>query len=177
MATPDETGEVVPPRLHHSASGRQFRLVVDNGRVVIAEGGGDGWFVYLEDDPGNMSSGSLDGLVVAELLGYRYGDDYPARFDEWANQVMAAAPRRTSRSRRPRRGAPGSPSTTSAVGSRRVRRRRVRLAADRGEPVCAATSPRSRRTATSSSTVTCRCRTTFNVYDPRFDDAAAAAES
>jgi hypothetical protein len=89
----DRLGEVVPPRLHHTTSGRQFRLVLDNGRVVVAEGGGESWFVYVEDDPDNMSGGSLDGLVVAELLGYALNDEYPERFDEWADQVLAAAPR------------------------------------------------------------------------------------
>jgi hypothetical protein len=88
-------GEVVPPRRHHAASGRQFRLVSDSGRVVVAEGGGESWFVYTEDDPDNMSGGTLDGLVVAELLGYDDGEDYPAYFDEWADQVRAAARRRS----------------------------------------------------------------------------------
>jgi hypothetical protein len=87
-----DLGEVIPPRLHHLTSGRQFRLVVDERRVVVAEGGGDSWFVYIEDDPSCVSGGSFDGLVVAELLGYPEGD-YPARFDEWADQVLAVAPR------------------------------------------------------------------------------------
>jgi hypothetical protein len=91
MRNDEGSREVLPPELRHVATGRQFRLVID-GRVVVAEGGGDSWCVYTEDDPDNMSGGSLDGLVVAELLGSAY-DEYPALFDEWVARVLAAAPR------------------------------------------------------------------------------------
>src|SRR3954447_24877816 len=82
--------EVVPPKLHHIPVGRQFRLVLPDGRVIVAEGEGKGtaWFVYPEDTPGKLSAGTLDGEVVAELLGYEYGDAYPGQFDEWADDVV-----------------------------------------------------------------------------------------
>jgi hypothetical protein len=85
--------EVLPPKLHHIRVGRQFRLVLPDGRVIVAEGEGKGtaWFVYPEDDPGNLSAGTLDGLVVAELLGYEYGDAYPRQFDHWADTVVDEA--------------------------------------------------------------------------------------
>jgi hypothetical protein len=76
---------------------KEHRLVLDDGRVVVAEGprpvsvvDGDSWLVYMEDDPGNWSLGALDGLVVAELLGYGVDDDYPELFDKWVEQVKAS---------------------------------------------------------------------------------------
>ena len=85
--------EVVPPKLHHIPVGRQFRLVLPDGRVIVAEGEGEGtaWFVYPEDDPPNLTAGTLDGEVVVELLGYEYGDAYPGQFDEWADHVVGEA--------------------------------------------------------------------------------------
>jgi len=69
---------------------KQHRLVVEGGRVVIAErwrtdpGENDAWFVWMEDDPDNCSCGGFDGHVVAELLGYGSNPAaYPEVFDEW----------------------------------------------------------------------------------------------
>ena len=102
MKASEGLGEVLPPRLYHTSRGRQFRLVHDDGRVVVVEEGGwyvylengpenmSAWYVYLEDDPENMSAGSLDGLHIAEVLGYKDSDDYPDRFDEWTDQIKAA---------------------------------------------------------------------------------------
>jgi len=69
---------------------REHRLTLDDGRVIVAEGSGDSWFVYMEDDPDNCSGGMLDGLVVAELLGYTHNDDYPEIYDQWVEQIKAA---------------------------------------------------------------------------------------
>jgi hypothetical protein len=70
---------------------KKHRLVLDDGRVVIADGSRDAWWVYMEDDPEHGSMGSLDGLVVAEVvLGIRGDDDepdVPPYFDEWVEKI------------------------------------------------------------------------------------------
>ena len=82
-----EKHEVPQPRFRHTDSGQQLRIVASDGRVVIAEGGPDTWYVYPESDPHRLFVGHpLDGLTLAEALGsdIKTGD-YPSEFDEWTD--------------------------------------------------------------------------------------------
>lgn len=85
--------EVRPSKSHHARDGRQFRVILDDGRAVVVE---EGWYVYPEDDPSNLSAGTLDGPTIAEFLGYAVNDDYPDVIDEWADHIKALTNRKTN---------------------------------------------------------------------------------